>query len=603
MDELESFLGLCGYYRRFVKSYSELSLLLERVKNRHSRSANASKQNIIEFNDDELSAFNSLKEALISAPVLGFPTKDDTFILDTDASDHSTGAVLSQLQHGKEVVIAYASHRLSKSERLYCVTRKELFSVYRYIKQFKHYLLGKKFHVRTDHRALLWLLNWSKPNTSQYCSWKGELEGYDFSVEHRPGTLHKNADALSRRPCGQCELEHNMPCPKRNVKCYNEELNNIHQKHMKDANTVMLCHRNLGHCGSWKCFQYLKRLYGNVFSFNLVKETVNKCKICLINKPNKVDNRNKMNLTVDGVFKKIAIDISGPFNAYGGFRYILAIIDHFSKYVCLIPLKSTDAKTVCEKLIQEWISKLGIPQSIHTDRGSNFESDIFKEVCSFFKIRKTRTTPYYPQGDGVVERMFGTIKPMIRCLIDETGNKWPSLLPWLTLAINNTKSKSTNLEPNTVIFGRLLNDPFMNETKYSNSTNIDAKQYADFVRRNVNKSYEYVRSQAPKENQKIANKFKVGDYVVKRIPQTRSGMQMYDGPYKVIKILGPNAIRMQHRDTNKLADRNVKFVKRYLSPLTVSPKTNNRGATNEDYVSKRYANRPQRIATRCVTYL
>jgi hypothetical protein len=148
--------------------------------------------------------------ALTTTPVLAYPNESGTFILDADASDGGIGAVLSQMQGGLERVISYASRKLTKSERRYCVTRKELLAVYNFIKYFRHYLFGRHFIVRTDHKALLWMLNWRKPNTSQYCLWKAELELYDLEIQHRPGKEHLNADALSRLPdCHQCQLKHN----------------------------------------------------------------------------------------------------------------------------------------------------------------------------------------------------------------------------------------------------------------------------------------------------------------------------------------------------------------------------------------------------------
>ena len=164
-------------------------------------------------------AWQTLKNSLCKTPILSFPWKHGTYILDTDASHDAIGAVLSQIQNGQEKVISYASHALSKHELRYCVTRKELLAVYKYVRYFQHYLIGCKFIIRTDHRALIWMINWRNPSTSQYCSWKAELELYDFEIQHRKGEDHINADSMSRYPhCKQCALTHDNPCPKTNVK-------------------------------------------------------------------------------------------------------------------------------------------------------------------------------------------------------------------------------------------------------------------------------------------------------------------------------------------------------------------------------------------------
>ena len=137
---------------------------------------------------------------MISAPFLAHPDFTKPFILDTDASSTCIGAVLSQIQDNKERVIAFASKSLSKSERKYCVTRKELLSIVTFTKYFRHYLLGRKFFIRTDHSSLRWLLNFKNPD-GQMARWLEVLCSYDMDIQHRPGRKHAKADALSRLPC------------------------------------------------------------------------------------------------------------------------------------------------------------------------------------------------------------------------------------------------------------------------------------------------------------------------------------------------------------------------------------------------------------------
>ena len=107
------------------------------------------------------------------------------------------------MQDGKERVIAYGSKSLSKEERKYCVTRRELLAVVHFVKQYRHYLYGKSFLVRTDHGALKYLLNFKDPQ-GQMARWLQVLDTYDFRIEHRAGRSHNNADAMSRGPCKQC---------------------------------------------------------------------------------------------------------------------------------------------------------------------------------------------------------------------------------------------------------------------------------------------------------------------------------------------------------------------------------------------------------------
>eukprot|EP00731_Ephydatia_muelleri_P021521 Em0014g112a len=129
------------------------------------------------------------------------------YILDTDASDTGIGAVLSQISdEGSERVIAYASRSLSRPEQRYCVTRKELLAVVSFVQQFRQYLLGREFTLRTDHGSLVWIRNFKEPE-GQLARWLEKLQEYNFTVVHRQGSRHCNADALSRVPCRQCGRE------------------------------------------------------------------------------------------------------------------------------------------------------------------------------------------------------------------------------------------------------------------------------------------------------------------------------------------------------------------------------------------------------------
>lgn len=109
------------------------------------------------WSDERQAAFDTLKQRLSTAPILGLLSDNDEYVLDTDASDHAIGAVLSQQQDGQEVVLAYGSRLLSRAERNYCTTRRELLAVVYFLKCFRTYLLGRPFCLKTDHAALQWL--------------------------------------------------------------------------------------------------------------------------------------------------------------------------------------------------------------------------------------------------------------------------------------------------------------------------------------------------------------------------------------------------------------------------------------------------------------
>lgn len=192
--QVRSFLGLTGYYRKFIKGYADIARPLHKLCEKRTR---------FSWTESCTNAFNKLKESLITAPILAYPQPDCEFILDTDSSDQATGAVLSQIIGGKEHVIAYMSKTMNRHERQYCITRKELLAVIKALKHFHHYLYGRKFLLRTDNSAVSWMRNLKAP-TGQTARWLQELSTYSMTVIHRPGRSHGNADALSRKPCNSC---------------------------------------------------------------------------------------------------------------------------------------------------------------------------------------------------------------------------------------------------------------------------------------------------------------------------------------------------------------------------------------------------------------
>jgi hypothetical protein len=191
VTQVRSFVGLATYYRKFIPDFSRIAKPLFDLTRKHVRFA---------WTECHEAAFLELKRRLTTAPVLSLPDPDADWILDTDASDHGIGSVLSQNVNGSERVVAYFSRVLSKTQSKYCTTRKELLSIVKSLSHFHVYLYGRKFVVRTDHASLRWLLNF-KDLEGQLARWVERLQMYDFIILHRPGSRHVNADVLSRRPC------------------------------------------------------------------------------------------------------------------------------------------------------------------------------------------------------------------------------------------------------------------------------------------------------------------------------------------------------------------------------------------------------------------
>jgi transposase InsO family protein len=219
--QVRQFLGAANYYRRFVKNFSEIAKPLTELTKKETQFV---------WTENCQISFDKLKHALTSPEIMAFPKLDAEFILDTDASLESIGAVLSQVQDGVERVIAYGSRTLNKAERNYCVTDRELLAIRYFVEYFRHYLIGKPFRLRTDHQALKWLFNLKEPK-GRIARWIETLSTYVFEIEFRPGKKHLNADAMSRCPNpNQCN------CDLNDLKC--GPCKKCHKRHFEMKGTV-----------------------------------------------------------------------------------------------------------------------------------------------------------------------------------------------------------------------------------------------------------------------------------------------------------------------------------------------------------------------------
>ena len=566
--ELHSFLGLCNYYRNFVCGYAKLVKPLECHLNK------TKDKNTKWFWEEEQSkVFDRLKFELTSTNVLAYPNAKDMFILDTDASHDCTGAVLSQIQNGKEMVIEYASHTMTKQEKSYCITRKELLAVHRYVLKFKHYLLGRRFIIRTDHKSLIWLLNWRKPNTSQYCSWLADLQLYEFDIQHRKGEHHVNADSLSRYPsCEQCELNHSDPKKKRNVKLLKDdgeiiamfENNNIQDVDINNKNHIIKhCHTTLGHAGIEKCYQKLRLIY----QWNGMKEDIVKyvksCAICQRFKPDHTKKTIESNILVGENFETISIDITGPLPSVDGYTHILGIIDHKSRYPMYIPLKSVSSNIIIRELSENWISNFGCPIVVHSDNAPIFKSEQFDKFCKRHNMIQTFSPPYSPKSNGIIERSFKTLKSILKCLHQEEGTKWKYGLWHAEMVMRNTINRISGKTPSELVFRHIVNDLY----------SCQFNRRKDIIMESLNK----------RENQlKPKKDFKINDLVWMKTHSTnRDGL--YDGPYKVIDRFGDKVYRLKD-EGNRIITRHADDIKQYHKPMlptkTVSTSIWSRKGTN-----------------------
>ena len=673
LSELKSLLGLVGYYRKFIPDFATIAYPLTKL----------TQKNVQFCWDMECdNALKSLQGKLTNAPILSFPTEDDMLILDTDASLTGIGAVLSQVQNGTEHVLCYASKTLSKQQQRYCTTYRELLAVVTFVKHFRHYLWGRNFLLRTDHASLLWLKNFKNPE-GMLARWLSILETYDMTIEHRKGSKHLNADALSRfnyRKCknDQCtmcskskcrEKGDNPPDPRkfgcntidaravqsiaipdtadsdyswlncwsvkdikkhqytdRNLKkimelktssskkpprkliasetrevktlwglweslvlqngilyyrwfCEYDETSNLlmvaPSKLRQDIFKELHVKRIAGHFGRNRTLSAIRKRFFWPGMSRQISLWTKECEIC--QRKNQGFAKSPLQqFPTYAPLDRVAIDILECPLSDNGNQYVIVVGDYFTKWVECFPVPDHTALTVADKLSNEFITRFGVPKTIHTDQGREFESHLFRILCEKLEIEKTRTSPYRPQSDGFVERMNRTLIQILSLYVNENHSNWDEHLPFLLMAYRSTEQESTGFTPNKLMLGREISLPIdiiAGLPKGSESLSCPVEyiewftslmiRVFDFAHKNLKKAA--VKQKNTYDTGLKPKEFKENTYVWRWYPpSTKSKLGLgWTGPYKVLQRLTDVTYKVQKDATSKPIVVHVDHFKQY----------------------------------------
>lgn len=211
-----------------------------------------------------------------------------------------------------------------------------------------------------------------------------------------------------------------------------------------------------GHLGIQKLQGKVKDRFYWLGWFGDVKEWCRQCVDCASRKIQGRAPRAPLQIsTVSRPYERVALDILGPLPETScKNKYVLVVGDYFSKWTEAYPLPNQEAHTIAKVLVEEWVCRFGAPRSIHSDQGRSFESTLFRELCQLLNIHKTRTTPYHPQSDGLIERFNRTLLCMLSLFVEENQSNWDTLLPYVMMAYRSSVHASTGYTPYKVLFGR-----------------------------------------------------------------------------------------------------------------------------------------------------
>ena len=280
----------------------------------------------------------------------------------------------------------------------------------------------------------------------------------------------------------------------------------------------------------------------------------------------------------------MAMDIVGPLpRSRSGNKYILVICDYATRYPEAIPLRAIDAETIAEELVK-FFSRVGIPEEILTDQGSNFTSKLLAEVYRLLHIKPIRTSPYHPQTDGLVERFNQTLKAMLRKTAKEEGKDWDRLVPYLLFAYREVPQASTGFSPFELLYGRPVREllDILRETwEASPKTDESVVSYILSIQEKLAKLSELVQQnlQRAQKDQKTwydrharNREFKSGDEVLVLLPTSTSKLLAeWQGPYSIIKPVGKVTYEVDMHDRRKQKRVfHVNMLKKWETPTDVA---------------------------------
>ena len=610
--EVKMFLGLASFYRKFIKNFSEKVAPLNKLTHKD-----------VDFviSEEVERSFKNLKEDLISTPVLAFPDFTKQFIVSTDASAIALGAVLSQVINNEEHPIAYASRSLNATEAKRSACEIELMAVLFALKKFRPYVYGRHFVLYSDNKALTWLRNMKDPS-SKLLRWSLKIADFDFEVKHRPGTQNKHCDALSRiNIATSFNVDTKIVDPEDLKK--EQELDNdfrhtieklrkgeqmaqfvfdeegILRKKLVNGNLVTCipkAHRNKilhffhstptsGHTGFSRT---LSRMKNRVFWPKLLRDVsyfVKQCDVC---------QRMKRDFSYkpaplqtfpvpEQPFSRCGIDIIGPLPPSEGYHHILTTIDHFTKFAIVSPLVTQKAEEVGRSFVDNVASKFGCPKTLLSDKGLNFTSNLFRNICQTLNIDKITTTSYHPQCNGQTERLNGTLMGFLKPYVNRNQTDWTKYLSLVSFAYNSSKHRITQETPFTLLFGR--DPPLLAEFDLKTSINYNEDfNYLEGLQQNLFYLHEKTKSLLNKANEVQEDYYnrrtkpvtlKEGQLVLLKnevipVGKSKKFVDKFLGPYRISKRFGETTFEIEELNEKKKKQRvHVNRLKKYFSKKEV----------------------------------
>lgn len=583
VHEVRQFIGLCSYFRKFIARFS---LIAEPLTNL------TRKDLAFKWSIEQDAAFNILKEKLCDRDILTLFDNSKAHEIHTDASCKGLAGVLLQQEEDGLRPVSYFSRKTSTSEEKFHSYELEALAVVESLDKFKSYVMGKPFTVVTDCSALRYAST-QRHIIPRIARWWLKILEFDFTIKHRNGKSMQHIDALSRNATdSDREIEtasldifriedgidddwisylqendsdiqeikaslNNSPqldyvidngklCRK-----FGDKLLYVVPKGMR-GRIIYKNHDESGHIGAERTLLKIREYYWWPRMRQFIKKYVNSCTECIFHRENRDAKRIDMHF-----IEKIPIpchtwhlDHVGPFiKSNKNNQYILTIVDAFTKYIVLRPVRNTSLRFVV-KTLKSLAEFFGMPKRIITDRGSCFTSKDFASFCMKYDIQHILNATATPRANGQVERYHRTLLHSLKTMSDHDQAKWENMCPKIQWTLNSLPQSVTKVSPHELLYGFKLRT--LDEDKLTLKLFDEKRGTSKFTTEDRNQlrdeACERIKLNQAKQKKIVDAKLKspkqytVGDMVVvHREPvatgESRKLMRKFRGPYKIVRVL------------------------------------------------------------------
>lgn len=560
IKDLRRFLAMLNFYRKFLpRGAISQAALNDFLKGTTKKNDNRE----ILWTENAISAFKNCKQELADTACLSHPAPSAKLALKVDASNFAIGAVLEQLVDGSWQPLGFFTKRLNETQGKYSTYDRELLAIYKAIGHFRHLLEARQFIIYTDHRPLTFAfkqkLEKASPRQRNHLDF---IAQFSTDLRHISGSQNNIADALSRIEVIQIQAVDYDKLSQAQLN--DDKLQDLLQSQSKvslvpvtlsNKKTQIYCEMSTGIARPYVPQEFRQQIFKNIHTLShpgiratrklicskfywpsMNKDVNNWSRGCEDCQRSKVTRHTRTEVShfpiVSNRFSCIHMDIVGPLPSSEGYTYILTCVDRFSRWPEAFPLKDVRAETVFREFYDGWICRFGIPNTIVTDRGSQFTSHMFHEITKNLGILHNFTTSYHPQANGLVERFHRTLKAGLIC----AGNQqWTVSLNSVLLGLRSSLKSNFGTSAAEMLYGETVQLP---GDFFKTVGDVDPLSHLATIRKIVSqlKPIETSHHQSNSKTFFVHKGLNTSTHVwVRRDCYTRPLQPKYSGPFPVIK--------------------------------------------------------------------